>query len=234
MPPATRSNSNMVNVVLSFEYDVARICLTNHCIVAEIASYLDGSDLVQLSRASKWLYFNMWGSPSVWKRALSKVGVDINPTVTPFRALYALSILSFTFECLLCGNSTENRKLGQGEGATRLCNKCAANVLVPAPDADQPPQFMQTFYHGGPHRYFKLILPRGASRVRIPALLSHAKPATLYRALPSASNDPDYMAGNRYLQQLMNNSYEGRQPRIPVHSLVGHDYVALLPLSCGY
>ncbi|KAH7332783.1 hypothetical protein B0J17DRAFT_721944 [Rhizoctonia solani] len=214
----------MANVVLSFEYDVVRLCLTTHCIVAEIASYLDGGDLVQLSRASKWLYFNMWGSPSVWKRALSNVGVDVNLTVTPFRVLYALSILSFTSECL-------RTEVLEKEKRPR---DSVTSVQPTSPDEDQPPQFMQTFYHGGPHRYFKLILPHGVSRVRIPALLSHAKLATLYRARPSPLDDPDYMAGNRYLQQLMDNDYNGRQPRVPIHSLVGRDYVAFLPLSRGH
>ncbi|CAE7199559.1 unnamed protein product [Rhizoctonia solani] len=213
-------------------------CLTNYYIILEIASFLDGNDLVQLSRTSKWLCFTIWGSPLVWKQALGKVGVNVDLSLTPFHTLYTFSILSFTTECMLCGSSTRNGILDEHEAATRLCNKCAANVLVPAPDIDQPPQFMQTLYQGGPHRYFKLILRRGVSRVRIPALMSHAKPATLYRAHPSPPNDPDYVAGNRYLQQLMNNELEGHQPRIPVHSLkiitLEHDYVALLPLSRGY
>ncbi|CUA75494.1 hypothetical protein RSOLAG22IIIB_05925 [Rhizoctonia solani] len=183
-------------------------CFTNPCIITEIASYLDGEDLVQLSRTSKWLCFVLWGSPSIWKTALGRVGVDVDLPVTPFCTIYTFSILSFTNDCMLCGSPTKNGILREGEVATRLCNKCAANVLIPAPDADQPPDFMQTIYHGGPHRYYKLILRHGVNSVRIPALLSHAKPAALYRALPSVPNDPAYMAGNRYLQHLMNNSHE--------------------------
>ncbi|CAE6530575.1 unnamed protein product [Rhizoctonia solani] len=239
------------------DIDLARQCFTTHCIMAEITSYLGGDDLVQFSRASKWLYFSMWGSPFIWKKALGRVNVDVDLAVTPFRTLYTLSILWLTNDCMLCGHSTRNGILGTGEAATRLCNKCAVNVLVPAPDADQPPQFMQTLYHGGPHRHFKMTLRHGASRVRIPALQLHARPATLYRASRSAPKDPNYLAGsvililrlitalidireqaNRYLQRLMNNVYEGKQPQIPVRSLkistIGSDYVALLPLSRGY
>ncbi|KAJ1302259.1 hypothetical protein OPQ81_001078 [Rhizoctonia solani] len=219
-PISCALNSSMTNALFSFEAcDVFRRCLTTHCIMAEIALHLDGHDLVQLSRASKWMYFSLWGSPSIWKKALRRVGVDIDLSFTPFRTLYILSILSFTNDCMLCGASTANGILGEGEAATRLCNRCAANVLIPAPDADQPPELRQNFYDRGPHRYFKMILRRGVSRARIPALLWHAKPATLYKALPSAPNDPGYMAGNRYLQQLMNDDREERQPGVPVRSL---------------
>ncbi|CAE6413961.1 unnamed protein product [Rhizoctonia solani] len=187
----------MVNVVFSFEArDVVRRCLTNYCTMVEIASYLDGHDIIQLSRTSKWLCFTIWGSPLIWKKALSRVGVDVDLPVTPFRTLYTYSILSFTTDCMLCGSPTKNGILGEGEASTRFCNECAFNVLIPAPGADQPPQFMQTFYHNGPHRYFKMALRHGVSRVRIPALLSHAKPATLYKAFLSAPNDPNYLAGN--------------------------------------
>ncbi|KEP46802.1 hypothetical protein V565_180930 [Rhizoctonia solani 123E] len=228
----------MANVGLFKGHKGARLCFMNAYLATEIASYLSGTDLVQLSRTSKWLCFALWGSPYIWKKALGRVGVDIDLPITPFRTIYTYSILIFTTDCMLCGSSTVNGILGEGEAATRLCNKCAANVLIPAPDADQPPGFTQTIYHGGPHRYYKMILRRGVSSVRIPALLSHAKPATLYRAFPSTPNNPAYMAGNRYLQQLMNDDHEGHQPKILVRSLkittIGHDYIALLPLARGH
>ncbi|CAE6463220.1 unnamed protein product [Rhizoctonia solani] len=228
----------MANMGLFEARNGVRRCFMNPYLAAEIAFYLSGNSLIQLSRTSKWLCFTLWGSPYIWKKALDRVGVDIDLPVTPFRIIYTFSILNFTTDCMLCGSSTENGFLGEGEAATRLCNKCAANVLIPAPDADQPSGFMQTIYHGGPHRYYKMILRHGVSRVRIPALLSHAKPATLYRAFPSTPNDSAYMAGNRYLQKLMNDDHKGHQPKIPVRSLkittIGHDYIALLPLARGY
>ncbi|KDN43707.1 hypothetical protein RSAG8_05897, partial [Rhizoctonia solani AG-8 WAC10335] len=176
----------MVNVVFSFEArDVVRRCLTNYCTMVEIASYLDGHDIIQLSRTSKWLCFTIWGSPLIWKKALSRVGVDVDLPVTPFRTLYTYSILSFTTDCMLCGSPTKNGILGEGEASTRFCNECAFNVLIPAPGADQPPLLMKVYSPPavtipliytitGPHRYFKMALRHGVSRVRIPALLSHA------------------------------------------------------------
>ncbi|GAB1527970.1 hypothetical protein RhiTH_011288 [Rhizoctonia solani] len=186
----------MVSLNFRFEKpNVVQQSFEEYPIISEIALYLAGEDLVQLSRASKWLYFTMWGWPSIWKKALQRAGVDIDVTALPFHSIYTRSILSFTIDCMLCGTPTKNGVLGKGDAATRLCSKCAANVLVPAPEEEQPVEFMQTIYHGGPHRFFKMVLRHGAIGVRIPTLLLHSKPAILYKAFPSLPHDRKYIAG---------------------------------------
>ncbi|CEL58918.1 hypothetical protein RSOLAG1IB_08939 [Rhizoctonia solani AG-1 IB] len=217
----------MVNLAFCLEArDVVRKCFTEYCIMDEIALHLVGDDLVQLSRTSKWLQFSMWGFPSIWKRALERAGIGIDVSFAPFHTIYTLSILSFTIDCMLCGASTRNGILGSGKSATRLCNTCASHVLMPAPTVDQPPEFMQTFYHGGPHRFFKLVL-------RHDPISLHAKRPAPYEVSPRSSNRS---RGNRY-QQKMNKKTQGPQPRFPIHSLtittIGRDYIALLPLSGG-